>query len=89
MGVGLGGTNFFFVNASCDLRIAGEGLVFGLDTLTQGRSKPGSRSQLSHIRSLCESEFVQPCAVYATLLSPVSLGEAIIGTMVTKIEQIM
>ena len=86
-----GGKHFFFVNASSDLRIAGEGLVSGLDTLTQGRSKPGSRSQLSHIRSLCGvGEFVQPCAVLCcVLLSPVSLGEAIIGTMVTKIEQMM
>ena len=78
-----------FVNASSDLRFAGEELVSGLDTLTQGRSKPGSRSQLSHIRSLCGvGEFVQPCAV-SLLLSPVSLGEAIMGTMVTKIEQMM
>ena len=79
-----------FVNASSDLRIAGEELVSGLDSLIQGRSKPGSRSQLSHIRSLRGvGEFVQPCAVYTTSLSPVSLGEAIMGTMVTKIEQIM
>ena len=45
-------SKLFFVNASSDLRIAGEGLVSGLDSLTQGRCKPGSRSQLSHIRSL-------------------------------------
>ena len=36
----------------------------------------------------CVGEFVQPCAV-SFLLSPVSLGEAIMGTMVTKIEQMM